>query len=143
MGGLIFLNRNVLGSLYLAWTTMGRFGPPKASTGHIRGAMRSSPWAADCKVVAASAVGYRESLLTQLAALVHNWPTDARKPKTEAVRLLTNVSKDLREAGLRCVEKIVAWVLAASDATIGPEPFIWNDQNYLLKAPSMHPSYCY
>ena len=40
---------------------------------------------------------------------------------------------DLREAGLMCVEKVVAWVLAVSDPAEGPTPFFWNGFDYLLK----------
>ena len=43
------------------------------------------------------------------------------------------MSVDLREAGLRCVEKIVSWVLAVSINATSPAPFIWNGQDYLLK----------
>ena len=63
----------------------------------------------------------------------------------------------MREAGLRCAEKIVAWVLAASSETTAssllqddngdnaelqqqqqqqqqqPMPFLWQGQDYLLK----------
>ena len=84
-----------------------------------------------CKLDAARAVGYRESLLMQLNALVLHWPTG--KPTAEAVRLLANLSKEMREAGLNCVEKIVAWVLASSDPATGPNPFLWNGSDYLLK----------
>jgi hypothetical protein len=69
-------------------------------------------------------------------------------------RFLKHVSTELREAGLRCAEKIVAWVLAvsasASDSTLQdnngddrdeqqqqqqqqPIPFLWQGQDYLLK----------
>jgi hypothetical protein len=103
------------------------------------------------KMDAARAVGYRESLLTQLNAVVLHWPTNSvlatgggggggQKPQqkqskrmTEAVRLLANLSKELREAGLLCVEKIVGWVLVVSDASTGPKPFQWNGSDYLLK----------
>ena len=71
------------------------------------------------KMDAARAVGYRESLLMQLNAVVLNWPKDhsagsvvgigglrAKNALPEAARLLRNMSVDLREAGLRCVEKV-------------------------------------
>jgi hypothetical protein len=71
------------------------------------------------KMDAARAVGYRESLLMQLNAVVLNWPKDhgaggvvgagglkTKSALPEAARLLRNMSVDLREAGLRCVEKV-------------------------------------
>ena len=51
----------------------------------------------------------------------------------EAARLLRNMSVDLREAGLRCVEKIVSWVLTVSINATSPTPFLWNGSDYLLK----------
>jgi hypothetical protein len=92
--------------------------------------------AKDCKLDAARAVGYRESLLMHLNAVVVNWPAETKRENqrtAEAVRLLTNLSKDLREAGLMCVEKIVAWVLEVSDPSLGPTSFMWNGSDYLLK----------
>ena len=69
----------------------------------------------------------------QLNAIVLHWPAAGRNQK-EAVRLLANLSKELREAGLMAVERVVAWVLAASpSAAKGPEPFLWNGVDYLLK----------
>jgi len=85
-----------------------------------------------CKVDAARAVGYRESLLIQVNAVVAHWPQE-RDTATEAVRLLANLSKELREAGLQCVEKVVAWVLCVSDPALGPKPFLWNGSDYMLK----------
>jgi len=100
----------------------------------VDGSVSTSPQskrAQQSKLDAARAVGYRESLLMQLNALVLHWPTG--KPTAEAVRLLANLSKEMREAGLNCVEKIVAWVLASSDPATGPNPFLWNGSDYLLK----------
>jgi hypothetical protein len=65
-------------------------------------------------------------------------------------RFLKHVSAELREAGLRCAEKIVAWVLAVSSSSSEPAlqddngdnadqqqqqpiPFLWQGQDYLLK----------
>jgi hypothetical protein len=67
-------------------------------------------------------------------------------------RFLKHVSAELREAGLRCAEKIVAWVLAVSASSSEPAlpdnnddnadqqqhqqqpiPFLWQGQDYLLK----------
>ena len=96
------------------------------------------------KMDAARAVGYRESLLLQLTAVITHWPS----PKSgkgaapgapnqttlpEAARLLRNMSVDLRTSGLRCVEKIVSWVLAVSVTAATPHPFLWNGTDYLLK----------
>lgn len=84
------------------------------------------------KVDAARCVGHRETLLMQLNAVVLHWPTS--RPAT-ADRLLVDLSGELRKAGLRCVEKIVAWVLhqhrRGDEST--PTPFYWNGKNYLLK----------
>ena len=85
------------------------------------------------KMLAARAVGYRESLLMQLNAVCLHWPVGRTSQATEAVRLLANLSKELREAGLQCVEKVVAWVLAVSDTESGPRPFLWNGSDYLVK----------
>ncbi len=103
------------------------------------------------KIEAARVVGYRESLLMQLNAVVLHWP-QRRRPKpaalggergdaldyhahatAEASRLLRNLSRELREAGLWCVEKIVAWVLIESEQSSEPVPFLWNGQDYLHK----------
>ena len=119
------------------------------------------------KMDAARAVGYRESLLMQLNAVILHWPRDKSQQANqqqhhrshhhhgftsvgggnannnnklgsinalpEAARLLKNMSVDLREAGLRCVEKIVSWVLAVSNDSSIPQPFLWNGTDYLLK----------
>ena len=103
------------------------------------------------KIEAARVVGYRESLLMQLNAVVLHWPQRRRqKPAAlggergdaldyhahataEASRLLRNLSRELREAGLWCVEKIVAWVLIESEQSSEPVPFLWNGQDYLHK----------
>ncbi|GMH62337.1 hypothetical protein TrLO_g6537 [Triparma laevis f. longispina] len=93
------------------------------------------------KMDAARAVGYRESLLMQLNAVVLHWPKKEVKDQSkkvgsslpEAARLLRNMSVDLREAGLRCVEKIVSWVLTVSINATSPTPFLWNGSDYLLK----------
>lgn len=92
------------------------------------------------KLEAARAVGYRESLLMQVNAVVIHWPRDAASASSgevprglasrsnrrtgrngtshamvdkkdahrqaEAARLLRNLSMELREAGLMCVEKV-------------------------------------
>jgi len=87
------------------------------------------------KVAAARAVGYRETLLMQLNAVVLHWPrrASAQRSVAEAARLLRNVAGELRTAGLRCVEKIVAWVLVESKDCTRPRPFLWNGKDYLLK----------
>jgi hypothetical protein len=82
-------------------------------------------------------VHHRESLLLQLNAVVLHWPGETisrreSKQTTDAVRILVNLSKQIGEAGLKCVEKIVAWVLVVSDSS-GPKPFLWNGSDYLLK----------
>ena len=87
------------------------------------------------KVAAARTVGYRETLLMQLNAVVLHWPrrASAQRSAAEAARLLKNVASELRTAGLRCVEKIVAWVLVESKDCARPRPFLWNGRDYLLK----------
>jgi hypothetical protein len=40
--------------------------------------------------------------------------------------------RELRECGLRCVEKVVAWVLHLDPEADEPTPFLWNGQ---VKAP--------
>ena len=94
------------------------------------------------KVDAARAVGYRETLLMQLNAVVLHWPRRAAaaaasdmgaRAAAEAARLLRNISSELRVAGLRCVEKIVAWVLHESADASEPAPFLWNGKDYLFK----------
>jgi len=106
------------------------------------------------QVDAVRAVGYRESLLMQLNAVVLNWPRQADHPTKlptmstgdrlrvqrlsisalpQAARMMKNLALELREAGLRCVEKIVAWVLASNPNASEPAPFFWNGQDYLLK----------
>ena len=93
------------------------------------------------KLEAARAVGYRESLLMQLNAVVIHWPKKSDKGSgpgasnrhEEAARLLENLSGELREAGMACVEKIVAWVLAVSEHASRPKPFWWNGKDYLVK----------
>ena len=74
-----------------------------------RGSKAESPeeskWAMQCRLDAARSISYRESQIMQLNALVVNWPSEASR-LTEAVRLLANLSKELREAGLLCVEKV-------------------------------------
>ena len=45
-----------------------------------------------------------------------------------ALVLLMLSGRDLREAGLRCVEKIVAWVLFMDPDAAEPTPFLWNGQ---------------
>ena len=87
--------------------------PPEAGAGRTRRrpGPRRSPTSG--KVAAARAVGYREKrLLMQLNAVVLHWPrrASAQRSAAEAARLLKNVASELRTAGLRCVEKIVAWV---------------------------------
>lgn len=112
---------------------MGRFGPPKKvssvprkplqaqngpaeEAGKIGAPATGAPSAAaataqQCKVDAARAVGYRESLLMQVNAVVVHWPDGSNRKEAqrtaEAVRLLTNLSKELREASLSCVEKVM------------------------------------
>jgi len=86
---------------------------------------------------ASRAVTYRESLLLQLNSVVLHWPGEnisrrESRQTTDAVRILANLSKQLGEAGLKCVEKIVAWVLVVSDAS-GPKSFLWNGSDYLVK----------
>jgi hypothetical protein len=47
--------------------------------------------------------------------------------------MCVSTCRDLREAGLRCVEKIVAWVLCRDPEAAEPVPFVWNDQVGLLR----------
>ena len=85
------------------------------------------------KVQAARAVGYRETLLMQLNAVVLHWDPKKRHT-TNHVRLLRNLGLELRSAGVRCVEKIVAWCLNESPKDAErPTPFFWNGKDYLLK----------
>ena len=108
--------------------------PPEAGPGKRRAA-RPKEVAYQRKVAAARAVGYRETLLMQLNAVVLHWPRrqSAQRSAAEAARLLKNVASELRTAGLRCVEKIVAWVLVESKDCARPRPFLWNGRDYLLK----------
>ncbi|KAH8053566.1 hypothetical protein JL722_9410 [Aureococcus anophagefferens] len=94
------------------------------------------------KVDAARAVGYRETLLMQLNAVVLHWPRKSTQAAAsdmgaralaEAARLLRNIAAELRHAGLRCVEKIVAWVLHESADAAAPAAFLWNGKDYLRK----------
>lgn len=82
------------------------------------------------KVDATRCVGHRETLLMQLNAVVLHWPTSQ---PTTADRLLVDLSRELRKTGLRCVEKIVAWVLRQRREEAAPAPFYWNGKDYLLK----------
>ena len=75
-----------------------------------------SKWAMQCKLDAARSISYRESLIMQLNALVVNWPSEATR-LTDAVRLLANLSKELREAGLLCVEKVFIFSLIKQQHT--------------------------
>jgi hypothetical protein len=124
------------------------------------------------KADAVRAVGYRESLIVQLNAVVLHWPRDSDDSKkkrgrgamtrndahrqSEAARLLTNVSVELRQAGLSCVEKvtralpeacrgpcaeswrspqIVAWALEVGHDHPADDPpeFVWAGVDYLTK----------
>eukprot|EP00602_Paraphysomonas_sp_CaronLab_P007116 CAMPEP_0185030698 /NCGR_PEP_ID=MMETSP1103-20130426/17709_1 /TAXON_ID=36769 /ORGANISM="Paraphysomonas bandaiensis, Strain Caron Lab Isolate" /LENGTH=519 /DNA_ID=CAMNT_0027565917 /DNA_START=50 /DNA_END=1609 /DNA_ORIENTATION=+ len=62
--------------------------------------------------------------------------TTGLKPQLNGVtaRELVNLAKELREHGIRCVQKIAAWTLAQSDDDDGcPKPFMWEGQEYLVK----------
>lgn len=83
----------------------------------------------------------------QLNAVVLHWPRDedgsgyhrghssGQEGHAEAARLLRNLAVEVREAGLVCVEKIVAWALEVSGDASEPHPFLWNGTDYLVSPP--------
>lgn len=79
-----------------------------------------------------SAILFRESLISRTQKLVDM--TQTRESVIGVVaRELVNLQKDLRACGLRCVEKIVAWTLSQPERGHGPEQFLWEGEDYLVK----------
>jgi len=96
----------------------------------------------------------RDRLVARTREIFEFSHQDNVKPKfvAGAVRELANLERDLREAGVRCVNKIVSWTLglapipnsqppaslgtassSSSSSSSGPEPFLLYGEEYLLK----------
>jgi hypothetical protein len=103
----------------------------------------------------------RERLVMRTREIFEFSHQDNVKPKfvAGAVRELANLERDLREAGVRCVNKIVSWTLglapipssqplaslgtapssssssssSSASSSAGPQPFLLYGEEYLLK----------
>lgn len=78
-------------------------------------------------------VQQREKLIERARKLVDM--THSRSQVVGVIaRELVNIKKDLRQYGIRCVEKIVAWTLRnTTEEDKDPICFLWEGKNYLCK----------
>eukprot|EP01041_Mallomonas_annulata_P010669 gene10669-22266_t len=86
-------------------------------------------------------ISLRENLVERLKHIVAI--SDSIKPKqiSAAAREIVSISKDLREIGLKCVQRIVTWTLQKTqerndtdeELNRSPPMFLWEGMDYLTK----------
>jgi hypothetical protein len=80
-------------------------------------------------------VNYREQLITKVIRVIDLSSSMNDKKLPVLSRDLVNISIELQEIGLKCVQRIIEW--SFSNSTAGardPKPFLWHDgQPYLCK----------
>lgn len=80
------------------------------------------------------AINFREQLIERCKRIVDLSNTSKSNMNGITARELVNLSKELRDSGIRCVQKIVAWTLINTDSnSTSPNRFIWNETEYLCK----------
>ena len=82
-----------------------------------------------------SCIALREQLVERVSQLVSTSSRVKPSQIAAAARELVSLSKDLREIGIKCVNRIVSWTIITSKKQgDGKRPiFLWNGQEYLCK----------
>jgi hypothetical protein len=81
-----------------------------------------------------AAISFREQLIERCRRMVELSSSNKTSLNGVTAREFVNLAKDLRESGIRCVQKIVAWTISKTDNnSLEPIPFMWNEQEYLCK----------
>ena len=81
-----------------------------------------------------AAISFREQLIERCKRVVQITQGKNASHKGVTAREFVNLAKELRESGIRCVQKIVAWTMANTDPeSPDPKVFLWNEMEYLCK----------
>lgn len=81
-------------------------------------------------------VNYREQLITRVVRIIDLSSSMTDKKLPVLARDLVNLSNELQEIGLKCVQRIIQWTFVNATTTDpkNPKPFLWHDgQPYLCK----------
>lgn len=81
-----------------------------------------------------AAISFREQLIERGRRLIDITRNKKSNQNGVTAREFVNLAKELRESGIRCVQKIVAWTVANTEADSNePKVFLWNGLEYLCK----------
>ncbi len=87
-----------------------------------------------CENDVMSFIQIREQLIERTRELVNISKSAHKSALGVIARELVNIRKDLRQYGIVCVEKIVAWTLSNTPPESShPLPFMYQNEEYLCK----------
>lgn len=79
-------------------------------------------------------ISFREQLIERCRRVVQVTQAKSASHKSVTARELVNLANELRESGIRCVQKIVAWTMVNTEPeSPHPTAFLWNEIEYLCK----------
>jgi hypothetical protein len=81
-----------------------------------------------------AAISFREQLIQRCKRMVELSLSNNTSLNGVTAREFVNLANDLRESGIRCVQKIVAWTISNTDnKSLEPKLFLWQEKEYLCK----------
>jgi putative cell wall-binding protein len=81
-----------------------------------------------------ASINFREQLIERCKRVVQVTHGQNASHKGVTAREFVNLAKELRESGIRCVQKIVAWTMFNTESdSLHPKVFLWNEIEYLCK----------